>query len=48
MDNKITTIRLTNQTKSDLKSLKEYPRETDEEVLIRIINYIKQLKGGTK
>ena len=34
---KITTIRLKQETKDNLKTLKIYPCETDEEVLIRLI-----------
>lgn len=37
MENKITTIRLKESTKKELKKCKKYPRETDEETLIRII-----------
>ena len=37
MEDKITTIRLKESTKNKLKKFKEYPRETDEETLIRMI-----------
>lgn len=33
----ITTIRISKETKEKLKNLKKYPRETDEETLLRII-----------
>lgn len=37
MINKITSIRVTENTKKKLKNLKQYPRETDEDVLIKLI-----------
>ena len=37
MEDKITSIRLKQKTKESLHKLKKYPRETDEETLIRII-----------
>lgn len=37
LNEKITTIRLKQETKDKLKVLKIYPCETDEEVLIRLI-----------
>ena len=42
MENKITSIRVTADTKYGLKQVKKYPRETDEETLIRLIE--KELK----
>ena len=42
MDNKITSIRLSQDTKDKLQTLKEHHRETDEELLIRLINYLKE------
>jgi hypothetical protein len=35
--NKITTIRIKQETKDNLNNLKKYPCETSEEVLIRLI-----------
>jgi len=37
MTNKITTMRITEETKNKFKKLKKYPRETDEDTLIRMI-----------
>ena len=37
MEDKITTIRLKKSTKDKLNNIKEYPRETDEETLLRLI-----------
>ena len=37
MENKITSIRVTENTKKKFQNLKEYPRETDEETLIKLI-----------
>ena len=37
MKNKITTIRLKESVKAEFKKLKKYPRETDEDTLIRLI-----------
>lgn len=49
MEHKITTIRLKESTKIDLRSLEEHERETDEQLLLRLIRYVKDkenLKGG--
>ena len=35
---KITSLRITKKTKEDFKKMKEYPRETDEETLKRLIS----------
>ncbi len=37
MTDKITTIRLKKSIKDKFKKLKKYPRETDEETLLRLI-----------
>ena len=37
MEDKITTIRLKKSVKDKLMKLKKYPRETDEQTLIRMI-----------
>jgi len=37
MTNKITSIRVDEDTKKKLQSLKKYPRETDQETLISLI-----------
>ena len=37
MVDKITTLRLKESTKNKLKKIKKYPRETDEETLMRLI-----------
>lgn len=36
-EEKITTMRLNKSTKEEFKKLKKYPRETDEDTLIRLI-----------
>ncbi|MDO8564054.1 MAG: hypothetical protein Q7R87_03535 [Nanoarchaeota archaeon] len=38
--NKITTIKLSNQTKSRIDHLKRYPRESYEEILIRLLEIL--------
>lgn len=40
LKDKITTIRLKQETKDSLKKFKKYPCETDEEVLLRIIKIV--------
>ena len=42
MDNKITTIRIHEEIKTSLDTLKEHERETYEQLLIRLIKYIKE------
>lgn len=44
MKNKITSIRLQDYTKKKLQELKEYPRETDDETLMRLIK--QEVKNG--
>jgi uncharacterized protein YaeQ len=45
MDTKITSIRLSQDTKYKLQTIKEHPRETDDELLTRLIKYVKEKEG---
>lgn len=40
--NEITTIRITNKTKKMLDEIKIHPRETYEQVILRVISKIKK------
>lgn len=40
----ITTIKLKRSTRKKMQSLKKYPRETNEEILLRLIK--KEIEGG--
>ena len=38
----ITTIRVSKKLKKELRGLEVHPRETDEQILIRLIKYFKE------
>jgi len=44
----ITTIRLKKKTKKQLRKLEIYPRETDEDLILRLIKEIKGIKNEKK
>ena len=41
-----TTIRVTKQTREDLKEFKEHPRETPEDVIRRLMDEQSKRRGG--
>jgi predicted DNA-binding protein len=45
MEDKITSIRLRQSVKEQLQSLKEHSRETDDDLVIRLIKYVKDKEG---